>query len=198
MENRSNKFWGLDYSNICLIKEYVCNPIYLIEDYGPYIGIRKYGKINRYLWKIRNFVLGKAYHKVIIRHKDFEPYIYCDPVEVMLFANFQILVDFVEKEKPFERIVTDDPENPESSAKRTEIRRLYNWWKNERVPIDKRENTKEEDLRIEELSVQMRQPLTEHERKILSDEYLSIVNKWDQEEQRNLESLISLREYLWT
>lgn len=52
-----------------------------------------------------------------------------DRDEVLLHAAFQILVDFVDREKPFDRF--NVPESP-SKAHWGEILRLYAWWTVER------------------------------------------------------------------
>ena len=52
---------------------------------------------------------------------------YTDPREKLLHASFQILVDFVEKEKPFEYV--DYEESGEDVAEAGEIiKELYEWW----------------------------------------------------------------------
>lgn len=69
------------------------------------------------------------------KHRKTHPYLlkifglnrkYCDPVELILQANFQILVDFVEKEKPEEVVNWDS--DPEHAKARDTFKGLYYWW----------------------------------------------------------------------
>lgn len=55
---------------------------------------------------------------------------WCDKDRVLLFACFQILVDFIEKEKP-QRIV-DYKHDREQRRQWKELQTLYGYWKKER------------------------------------------------------------------
>ncbi len=55
-----------------------------------------------------------------------EPFEWCDRDYLMFYASFQILSDFVEKEKPFD-IPCD--QNSEAQQVADEIKELYVWWK---------------------------------------------------------------------
>ncbi len=59
---------------------------------------------------------------------------WCDRDEIMLHAVFQILVDFMEQEKPDEIVAWNSDETHQRVWK--EIRSLYGWWKNRR-PVRK-------------------------------------------------------------
>jgi len=65
---------------------------------------------------------------------------WCDKDYVMLHAVFQILVDFVEQEKPDQ--IVDWNSDPEHRRARREIRSLYRWWKQTRParksPLDQK------------------------------------------------------------
>lgn len=52
-----------------------------------------------------------------------------DPDELMLHAPFQILVDFIEKEKPWHLVPIDDNEMNAQGKLKERAMRLYNYWK---------------------------------------------------------------------
>lgn len=51
---------------------------------------------------------------------------WCDRKELLIFAAFAVLRDFVEKERPFERVNWDWNEDHQRAA--SEICALYGWW----------------------------------------------------------------------
>jgi hypothetical protein len=60
---------------------------------------------------------------------------WCDKNRVLLLACFQILVDFIEKEKP-QRIV-DYKSDKEHKRQWKELQTLYHYWKKERPRLQK-------------------------------------------------------------
>lgn len=58
-----------------------------------------------------------------------------DADSLLLHACFQILVDFVEKERAFDSHVDWDNDQKLTLAKQ-EILELYNWWKQHKEPDD--------------------------------------------------------------
>ena len=56
---------------------------------------------------------------------------WCDKDEILLHAAFQLLVDFVEQEKPGQIIDWETDELHKKAWK--EIMSLYRWWKKERA-----------------------------------------------------------------
>ena len=59
---------------------------------------------------------------------------WCDKDEILLHAAFQLLVDFIEQEKPDKIVDWHADEIHEKAWK--EIKSLYSWWKEER-PVRK-------------------------------------------------------------
>ena len=65
----------------------------------------------------------KAYNIIKINSL---PSTWTDRDEVLLHASFQILTDFIEKEKPFEHFNINESQNKEDWLK---LKKLYKWWK---------------------------------------------------------------------
>jgi hypothetical protein len=57
------------------------------------------------------------------------PPTWCDKDHLILEVNFQLLVDYVEKERAFEIVATDDPSCKEQYD---EVKFLYKWWTEDR------------------------------------------------------------------
>lgn len=105
-----------------------------------------------------------------------------DKDEILLHAAFQILVDYVEKEKAGEVIDWNWDEHFKKIW--DEIFSLYKWWKELRpVRIDPlveaNMDDKEGFMRACDLSVKLEK-------------------KWEEEDNKNLHRLIDIRSYLWT
>jgi hypothetical protein len=93
------------------------NAIWNEVRYKP--GVRQ---LNNLYWAIRHRTVN-VYHVVKL---DLKPG-YHDVTERMVHANFCLLAEYVEKEKPFEHIDWDsDPEHQNAAA---EMKALYKWWK---------------------------------------------------------------------
>jgi hypothetical protein len=127
-----------------------------------------------------------------------------DKDNVLLHAAFQLLVDFIEQEKP-DRIV-DWSADPAHAAAWKELRSLYRWWTRTRPA--RRSPFDDEDLKrppIETRPV----PGSEYVERIPYDPkdyaaYDAALKKearleqtWFEEDQRNLHRLVDVRPYLW-
>ncbi len=128
-----------------------------------------------------------------------------DTDEVILHAMFQLLVDFIEKERPGETV--DWSCNVAQRKAWKDMKYLYKWWKEirpkRRSPLD------DKSIKIPPLKFK-KVPGTEFVQSILPDrkkysEYYRmlkkdhrLLKKWEEEDQRNLHKLIDLRKYLWT
>lgn len=129
----------------------------------------------------------------------------------LLHASFQLLKDFVEKEKPFEIINWDG--DSEHSHAASEIRTLYHWWTveyparktcTEQLKDDERPNGLENWSRTSDGNLcygakeraldDMIYPKY-HAALELDHE---IKARWEHEEEENLIRLAKIRRYLWT
>ncbi len=130
---------------------------------------------------------------------------WCDKDEVLLHAAFQLLTDFIEKEKP-ETIIDW---NADELQKKTwkEIKLLYNWWKKERParksPLeDKR--LKHPPWKFKKIPGSDLREMVEPDKKKYAnyyralEEHWKLEQKWEKEDQRNLHRLINIRKFLWT
>jgi len=128
---------------------------------------------------------------------------YCDPCGLMLYANFSILVTFVEKEM-FQSFVAWDAE--EMVERRDKILGLYNWWTKDRnkawedlyAELDAIETAEGPAMRFGKVD-----PKTQTGRIHLakSPRRDAAHRRWtelDQEDQSRLEALIGIRGHLWT
>lgn len=120
---------------------------------------------------------------------------------VLLHAAFQILVDFMEQERPGE--ITNWEHDPLHSNAWRELTQLYRWWKEERPsrrdPLDDVPHPPDEEYIF-----------TEDRQLIFPDrakypEYYAAMSKstdleveWLEEDQRQLRRLIEVRPFMWT
>ncbi len=120
---------------------------------------------------------------------------------VLLHAAFQVLVDFIEQEKPDE--IVDWQHDDMHRNAWNEISQLYKWWKVERP--------NRHDPWDDVTSPPVEEFLTAEEGKLVFPErekypeYYAAVDKasrlekeWHEEDQRNLHRLIEVRPFLWT
>ncbi len=128
-----------------------------------------------------------------------------DKDEIILHAVFQLLVDFMEKERPGETVGWKSDDALYKTWK--ELKYLHKWWKTtrpkRRSPID------DKSIKVPPFKVK-KIPGSEYTQMIPPDrkkdpEYSRMMNKhsrlerkWHEEDQRNLHRLIDLRIYLWT
>lgn len=127
-----------------------------------------------------------------------------DKDRLILHAAFQLLRDFVERERP-ERVVWNH--DPRSSKAWREIRSLYRWWTkirpNRREPLDAK-GLKCPPLKYMPVPGKPYSRLLPYDKTIYRP-YLkalarqaSLEEKWFKEDQRNLHRLVEVRPFLWT
>ena len=130
---------------------------------------------------------------------------WCDKDYVLLHAVFQLLVDFVEKEKPDQ--IVDWYSDPAHKHAWREIRSLYRWWTQRRParrsPLDEH-GLKKPPMRWKKIPGSDNSQLMDYDKKKYAAYDAALKNhwrlekKWDVEEQRNLHRLIEVRQFLWT
>jgi hypothetical protein len=123
----------------------------------------------------------------------------------MLHAVFQLLVDFVEQEKPDQ--IVDWNFDPEHKNAWEEIRWLYRWWTQmrpaRRSPLDEK-GLKKPPMRWKKIPGCENRQLVHYDRKKYAaydaalKKHWRMEKKWDEEDQRNLHRLIEIRPFLWT
>lgn len=141
---------------------------------------------------MKRYTISKERYRLMIRSLSKD---YHDPVELMLHANFQILVDFIEKEKPEEVVNWDYCR--EQAFVRNEFRSLYYWWKIGRPAAQKYYNR----LLREQYPYRKNYELN----KIIAKDGKAGINKLHNfetfltnKDQRQLHRLIKIRLNLWT
>ena len=128
-----------------------------------------------------------------------------DKDQVLLHGAFQLLIDFVEQEKP-DKIVDWNANELHRKAWK-EIKLLYNWWKKERParksPLeDKR--IKHPPLKLEKIPGSDLCKMVEPDKRKYASyyralrEHRKLEQKWEEEDQCNLHRLIDIRKFLWT
>jgi len=128
-----------------------------------------------------------------------------DKDNVLLHAAFQLLVDFVEQEKP-DKIVDWSFDEPHRQAWK-EIKSLYKWWKEtqpaRRSPLDDKK-LKSPPLRFKKIPGSEFSEMVEPDKKKYAAYYRALKEdarleqKWYEEDQRNLHRLVEVRPFLWT
>jgi hypothetical protein len=96
-------------------------------------------KISPYNWL--RYRIWDRYH--VVKMKYLEPG-YHDATEILIHSMFQVLCDFIEKEKPDEIVAWDSDE--EHKHARKEMQELYDWWK-ERQNRDKLDPIHQPDIK---------------------------------------------------
>ncbi len=128
-----------------------------------------------------------------------------DKDEILLHAAFQLLVDFVDQEKPDK--ITDWNSDELHREAWQEIQSLYSWWKRERparksLLDDKR--IKIPPMEFEKIPESQLMKLIEPDKKKYAAYYTALkkhrklVEKWEEEDQKNLHRLVEIRTFLWT
>lgn len=136
---------------------------------------------------------------------------WADSDHLLLHASFQILVDFVEKESPFEIVDWSHNEAHINAAK--EIRSLYRWWTKlrpaRRDPLDDlKENEKptwkeciEPIYSADGKTIDRHRFVSSHKKYPKYDVTLTksfkLEQKWNAEDQSNLLRLVQIRSFLW-
>lgn len=162
-------------------------------------------KLDRGWWYLRGIVWDQFN---FVKIKTLPP-TWCDRDQVMLHANMQILVDFIEGEEPF-RII-DWTHTRRHKAARDKMAKVYYWWKVVRP-------SRVDPINLVEMPTQIRtvretradgSPLTmscdndpnDPRTKPWSDAcQLSwkLDELWEKEDDAMLRRLLSIRRYLWT
>jgi len=170
------------------------------------IDIKKF--MNNYKWRyLKPSVLWRRFktyfHPYNVVHIKTLPRQWSDRDTIMLHAMFQILIDYVEKEEPFELINWESDSEHSASAK--DIKYLYDWWKknhdydpwNDPVLVkeyDELEAKYGEFASIkEDGEVIFNEAFRENSKKFHQREI-----EWEREVEENLIKLIKIRGYLWT
>ena len=130
---------------------------------------------------------------------------WCDKDHVMLHAAFQLLVDFVEKEKPDQ--IVDWNSHPEHKHAWKEIRSLYKWWTQTRPsrksPLDDKK-LKKPPMRWEKIPGTNNKQLINWDKKEYPEyekalkKHWRLEIKWEEEDKQNLHRLVDIRGFLWT
>jgi|GEM_PF-256768 hypothetical protein len=130
---------------------------------------------------------------------------WCDKDCVMLHALFQLLVDFVEHEKPDQ--IVDWDSDPDHKHAWKEIQSLYRWWTKTRParksPLDEK-GLKKPPIGWKKLPGTDLRRLVDYDKKkyasyvLALKKYRRIEKEWDKEDQKNLHRLIEIRQFLWT
>lgn len=145
------------------------------------------------------------YHIIDIRGSDGYRWGYTDPSFRLWAACFQILVDYIEKEKPFDVI---DFEGGGQGEIEKELKELYHWWKEGRKKeyedcsaiLDEYDRLQDEKFG----KVSMLDQLTKEEIRSFRykhpkwNEYMDLHQRLDRKDQEMLERLVKIREHLWT
>ena len=129
---------------------------------------------------------------------------WADRDRILLHAAFQVLVDFIEKEKPEKIIEYDSDQQHRKTWK--ELTRLYRWWKKERPkrksPLEN-PRLKSPPFNFEKIPGEPLMKRVDVDRKKYKAYYRAInidyrlEQKWEHEDQQNLHRLIDIRRHLW-
>ena len=162
----------------------------LFKQIFKWFGQKKFNTEERwYRFTSRHF---KKQHLLDLRQGyngyDVYEYGYCGPVERILYANFNILKEFIEKEKPPRP--EDIPKEFEDQIRtHTEMYDLYDYWMVRR---------KKEDDKVNFIFNRMKSyPKEDKVYKAISYRWLKAREAFEAEEQRNLERLIKIRRSMW-
>lgn len=130
---------------------------------------------------------------------------WCDRDYMLLHAAFQLLVDFVDREKPDQ--IVDWNSDAETKRAWKEIQSLYRWWKLTRParksPLDKK-GLKRPPLRLKKKPGLDRSQIFNYSNEKYADynialkKHMKLTDKWHKEDQANLHRLIEIRPFLWT
>ena len=120
---------------------------------------------------------------------------------ILLHAAFQILVDYLEQERPDATVDWEHDELHRNAWH--ELSALYRWWKEERVqrhdPLDDVASPPEEEYRFlddGQVILPDREQYPEYYAALA--ESSAIENAWHTEDQKQLHRLIDVRPFLWT
>ena len=128
-----------------------------------------------------------------------------DKDHLMLHAVFQLLVDFVEQEKPDQSVDWNSDAQHRHAWK--EIQSLYRWWTQTRParknPLDAK-GLKKPPMRWKKLLGTDHCQLVDYDKKKYTGYHVALKKHWrmekrqNEEDQKNLHRLIEIRQFLWT
>ncbi len=127
---------------------------------------------------------------------------WCDKDQVLLYACFQLLVDFIEKEKP--QNIVDYKNNKEQKKQWIELMALYRYWKRERPRLEKKINKLTTIWARSRKTKHISSPdgLTGQEIVLKEDKrtwniLFRTENQFEKQEDEMLQRLIKIRHHLW-
>lgn len=144
------------------------------------------------------------YHMIDCRTPEYR-WGWIDRSEILLLANFRVLVEFIELEKPDKYINWES--DPHHSHAWSEMSKLYRWWKFERplelealsVMLDAIPHQEWDDMfeKLPDGNGYLLKPAPDEYRKIY-DAYGIEEERLEKKDQDNLHRLIEIRRYMWT
>ena len=127
---------------------------------------------------------------------------WCDKSQVLLLACFQILVDFIEKEKP--QRITDFKNDKEQKQQWKELQTLYHYWKRDRPRMEKELNRVTSKWINSRRTKWVSSPNERTAREIVLKEDKKLRNltfklddRFEALENEMLQRLINMRHHLW-
>lgn len=177
--NNDNEYCWEDWHEETKAK---CPVRYWLQETVPTFFRRKWFKISNVWYWIRTHTYNR-YHILDLRSNTSYQYRWgwIDSDSKMMLACFNLLKEYIEKEKPFE--IIDWSDNPEIEK---EIKDLYNWWM-----IGREHERKEYDTFWDKRDFK---ETTEEER----DAHWKAEDELDKKDDEMLLRLIKIRNYLWT
>lgn len=155
------------------------------------------------LHEIPYYIKCKLWHRYNILKIKTLPPTWCDRNHLLVHAMFQILSDFIEKEKP--DLIIDWDSDPEHRQARDKMDEILNWWENSYLIFDEFEGLEFDKIDWDDRFypkepgsnfVEMK-PSSENDRKCYE-----IVHKreldMEEELEKKLRELLDIRRYLWT
>jgi hypothetical protein len=129
------------------------------------------------------------YHVLDLRNPEYK-WGWRDRSQTMMYACFNLVKDFVEKEKAFDCHVSWDSDDEHREAK-AEIMSIYTWWTKDRWELDKQATaaTKNHQWGGDEESEASKQS---------TKEYRRITDEIEATDQKMLEKAIKFRGCMWT
>jgi hypothetical protein len=165
------------------------------------------------IYDLHYWLMYRTYRKFHIVKMDLKPG-YHDIDQRLVHANFCLLAEFVEKEKPFDVIDWDSDDGHKNAAK--EIKELYDWWKNVYPKYDENDPLFKSDVHAPERESKVYKvdedgdPILYTWEKKVKDEAAEAAfskvcmesheyeMKCNKEIEDNLIRLAKIRNYLWT
>jgi len=173
----------------------------------------RYSMIFRRLFDLKYWIEFRTFRKYHVLKLHTKPG-YSDVTERLIHANFCLLSEFVEKERPFESTDWSTDNGHIHAAK--EIKELYYWWKNVYPNYDKNDPINQPHVKCPEHISNVMQVDSDGDPELYSytkqfqdpkDEDIwhkacldshAYEERTQQEIQINLMRLIQIRQYLWT